>query len=221
MAGPDRNVENRAQSARRSTGQVRSLVQRQIRADFDATTIVVYQAYPPVVADAALAAGRFVAPFSFSRMTWIKPSFLWLMHRSNWASKAGQERVLAVRMTRSGWDQALSEAVLTAPEPAVHGRSGAWDEAFARARVHVQWDPERSLRGAALNHYSIQVGIGRALIHVFAEEWVVGLTDLTPAVRRIAGLARSGQSGKAQRLLPAERPYPLEPAVARRLHADA
>ncbi|MGW1086997.1 DUF4291 family protein [Streptomyces sp. NPDC002596] len=25
-------------------------------------------------------------------MTWIKPSFLWLMHRSNWAQKSGQER---------------------------------------------------------------------------------------------------------------------------------
>ncbi|MFD4364756.1 DUF4291 family protein [Streptomyces anulatus] len=33
---------------------------------------------------------------------------------------------------------------------------------MARAPVHVQWDPERSPRGAALNHYSIQVGIWSA-----------------------------------------------------------
>jgi Domain of unknown function (DUF4291) len=195
-------------------------VQHQIRADFDATTIVVYQAYSPAIADPALAAGRFVAPFSYTRMTWIKPSFLWLMHRNNWGRKPGQERVLAV-ITRAGWEQALSEAVLTAPEPSVHGTAAAWSAAFARAPVHLQWDPERSLRGAPLNHYSIQVGIGRALIRTYAEEWVVGLTDLTPAVHKIAGLVRAGQSTNAKRLLPPERPYPLDPTTARRLQADA
>ena len=193
---------------------------RQIRADFDANTIVVYQAYGPAIADAALAAGKFVAPFSFTRMTWIKPSLLWLMHRSNWARKPGQERILAVRLTRAGWVEALSQAVLTAPVPAIHGNAAAWNTAFAAANVHVQWDPERSLRGAALNQYSIQVGIGRALIRRYAEEWVVGLTDLTQTVHRIAALVRAGQTAKAQRLLPPERPYPLEAPIARRLEAD-
>jgi hypothetical protein len=194
---------------------------RQIRADFDARTIVVYQAYAPAIADAGLAAGRFVPPFSFTRMTWIKPSLLWLMHRSNSARKPGQERILAVRITRAGWEQALSQAVLTAPEPAIHGSAAAWATAFETASVHVQWDPERSLRGAALNHYSIQVGIGRALISTYVEEWVVGLADLTPSVNRIAVLVRAGQHAKAQRLLPPERPYPLDATIARRIQADA
>lgn len=110
--------------------------QHRIRADFDARTIVVYQAYSPAVAGPAVLANRFVAPFSFHRMTWIKPSFLWLMHRSNWARKPGQERILAVRITRAGWEEALSRAVLTTAAPA----------AVAGAAVHVQWDPERSLR---------------------------------------------------------------------------
>ncbi|MEE1766258.1 MULTISPECIES: DUF4291 domain-containing protein [unclassified Streptomyces] len=175
----------------------------EIRADHDARTIVVYQAYAPAIADAALRAGRFVEPFSFRRMTWIKPSFLWLMHRSNWARKPGQERVLAVRITREGWEEALSRAVLTTADPA----------AVARADVHVQWDPERSARGAALNHYSIQVGVGRHLIRTFTDEWVVGLTDLTPQVRKAAALMQSGQTAKAQRLFPSERVYPLPPAL--------
>ena len=177
--------------------------QYEIRADHDARTIVVYQAYAPAIADAALRAGRFVEPFSFRRMTWIKPSFLWLMHRSNWARKPGQERVLAVRITRAGWEEALSLAVPTTADPA----------AVARADVHVQWDPERSARGAALNHYSIQVGIGRRLIRTFTDEWVVGLTDLTPQVRKAAALMQSGQTAKAQRLFPPERVYPLPPAL--------
>jgi hypothetical protein len=193
---------------------------RQIRADFDTNTIVMYQAFAPAIADPALAAGRFVAPFSFTRMTWIKPSLLWLMHRSNWARKPGQDRVLAVRITRAGWEQALSQAVLTAPEPAIHGNAAAWSAAFDNASVHVQWDPERSLRGAALNHYSIQVGIGRARIRTYAEDWIVGLTDLTPTMHKIDALVRAGQHAKAQPLLPPQRPYPLDPTIARRIQAD-
>ncbi|MGF6882260.1 hypothetical protein ABIA39_002859 [Nocardia sp. GAS34] len=47
-------------------------------------------------------AQRFVSPFSLNRMTWIKPSFRWLMQRSGWARKPGQEHILAVRITRAG-----------------------------------------------------------------------------------------------------------------------
>lgn len=178
-----------------------------IRAEYDAHTVVVHQAYAPALADAALRAGRFVPPFSFHRMTWIKPSYRWLMHRSNWARKPGQERILAVRITREGWEEALSRGVLTTSDPA----------AVERAPVHVQWDPERSLRGAALNAYSIQVGVGRGLIRTFAEEWVVGLTDLTARTHRIAGLVRSGRLAQARRLVPPERDYPVPRALAERL----
>ena len=49
----------------------------QIRADYDAQTLTIYQAYGAHIARPALQAGRFVAPFSLARMTWSKPSFLW------------------------------------------------------------------------------------------------------------------------------------------------
>ena len=194
---------------------------RQIRADFDASTIVVYQAYRSAIADPALASGRFVPPFSFNRMTWIKPSLPWLMHRSNYGRKNGQERIVAVRITRAGWEEALSQAALTAPDLGRHASTAGWSQAMSTASVHVQWDPERSLRGAALNHYSIQVGVGRSLVRSYAEEWLVALRDLTPAVHKIGALVRAGQTAKAQRLLPPERPYPLDPVIARRIQAEA
>ncbi|MFJ8233583.1 DUF4291 domain-containing protein [Streptomyces sp. NPDC094448] len=185
--------------------------QYRIRADFDDRTLVVYQAYSPAVADAALRAGRFTAPFSFTRMTWIKPSFLWLMHRSNWARKPGQTRVLAVRITRDGWEEALTRGRLTTGDPA----------APAEAAVHVQWDPERSLRGAPLNHYSIQVGVGRGLIRAYADDWVTGITDITAKARRIADLVGAGRTAQAKQLLPPERNYPLPAAVGRHLGVDS
>jgi hypothetical protein len=186
-------------------------------ADHDRDTVVVYQAYGDAIADPALAAGRFVAPFSVTRMTWIKPSFLWLMARSNWAQKRGQERILAVRMTRAGWESALAEAVLTHPEPGVHPDPGAWSRAFEQAHVHAQWDPERSLRGAKLPHRSLQIGLGRGRIETFVADWIVSLTDLTPKVRKMHAALRAGRTDAARRQLPPERPYPLPQEIRRRL----
>jgi hypothetical protein len=191
--------------------------QREIRADFDRETIVVYQAYPPAIADAALEARRFVAPFSFHRMTWIKPSFLWLMHRSNWGHKSGQQRTLAVRITRAGWEKALSLAVPTSFEPGAFASPDEWAEQFAAVRVHLQWDPERSLRGAGLPHSSIQVGLSRHVIREYVAEWVVGIEDYTVRVRKAYDLLQAGKSDRARRLLPAERIYPVSEEIARRL----
>ena len=181
---------------------------REIRADYDRDTIVVYQAYSDAIADAALRAGRFVAPFSFNRMTWIKPSFLWLMARSNWGAKSGQERTLAVRITRAGWEKALSLGVVT-------------DHDLSNALVHVQWDTERSLRGQGLGHYAIQVGISRHLIREYVEEWTTRIDDFSDRVQKIRALANSGQSAKAQSLLPREHVYPVSREVGRRLRIDS
>lgn len=73
---------------------------RQIRALYDADTLRVYQAYSESIADAALAHGTFVSPpFKMERMTWIKPSFLWMMYRAGWGYKdPGQARILAHSM---------------------------------------------------------------------------------------------------------------------------
>lgn len=192
----------------------------EIRADFDRTSIVVYQAYRPEIAAPAVENGGFVPPFSRTRMTWIKPSFLWLMARSNWARKAGQEMVLAVRITRAGWEDALSQAVLTHADHRVYRGREDWRARFARARVHVQWDPERTLRGGKLDHRSIQVGLSRHVIDSYVDEWVVDIQDLTPLVRKIHRLVTDGDVSKAKRLLPPDRPYPLDPAIAARVGAD-
>jgi hypothetical protein len=138
------------------------------------------------------------------------------MHRSNWGLKSGQERTLAVRVTPSGWDKALSLAVLTSFEPAVFRSPQEWGERFRRAVVHAQWDTERSLRGAALNYFSIQVGLSRHIIGEYVEERVVGIEDLSPRVRKIHDLLQGGQADKARRQLPPERVYPVAPEVGRR-----
>ncbi|TQM81224.1 uncharacterized protein DUF4291 [Saccharothrix saharensis] len=170
--------------------------QKQIRADYDDRHITVYQAYSPAIADPALAAGRFVPPFKPGRMTWVKPSFLWMMYRSGWGAKPDQERVLAVRITRSGFDWAVRAAVPS-------------DEGVGRKPdVRVQWDPERGLHLQALPHRSLQLGLAGEASRRYVEEWVVGLTDVTPLAHRVHALVRAGDLDAARALLPVERPYP-------------
>ena len=175
---------------------------RQIRADYDRDSIVVYQAYRDQIARAALKAGTFVPPFSFHRMTWIKPSLLWLMERSGWGRKPGQECILAVRITRDGWNKALRLAVLTSFDPQIHPSQEAWRAKFDEAVVHVQWDPERSIRGKKLEYRSIQVGLSRHVIREYAKDWIVDISDYTPLVRKIRSLCEGGQHGRAKNLLP-------------------
>lgn len=189
----------------------------EIRADYDARSIVVYQAYSLSIAAPALEAKRFVPPFSFGRMTWIKPSFLWMMERSNWAQKPGQENILAVRITRSGWEEALSRAVLTSYQAAAHRSSADWREQFEHAPVHVQWDPERSLRGAKLPFRSIQVGLSRHVIQQFVEEWIIDIQDYTPLAKKLAALLKAGHADKAEHLLPKQRVYEVNDELRKRL----
>jgi hypothetical protein len=60
---------------------------RHILAQFDESTIVVYQAYRPAIGNFAASHGYFGGPFSLNRMSWIKPNFLWMMYRSGWGTK--------------------------------------------------------------------------------------------------------------------------------------
>lgn len=57
---------------------------------------------------------RFGGPdYKFERMTWIKTNFLWMMYRSGWATKPGQNRILAIRISRDGFEEILANAFTT------------------------------------------------------------------------------------------------------------
>ncbi|MCT2278897.1 DUF4291 domain-containing protein [Micromonospora chalcea] len=187
----------------------------QIRAAFTADAVTVYQAYPPEIADAALRAGRFVPPFKRERMTWIKPSFRWMMYRCGWALKPGQERVLAVDVSRTGFEWALRHACLSSYDPRLHPDREAWRRGLRASPVRVQWDPERSLRLAPLPYRSLQVGLSGEAVHRYVDEWVLGLTDVTGLARSVHGRLTDGDEAGAAALVPVEQPYPLPAEVAR------
>ncbi|GHJ44063.1 hypothetical protein Cs7R123_14050 [Catellatospora sp. TT07R-123] len=181
---------------------------RQIRACYDEDSITVYQAYSPVIAVPAVAAGRFADGFKRDRMTWIKPSFLWMMYRCGWAAKPGQEHVLAIRIRREGFAWALANSALSSYEPDVHADREQWRQSL-RAPVRVQWDPERDLHLRPLAHRAVQIGLSGEAVRRYVDEWTLGIEDVTARCREIRALVAAGDLAGAAARLPVERPYPL------------
>lgn len=97
----------------------------------------------------------------------------------------------------------------------LHDDAVAWAAQKATSPVRVQWDPERTPSGAALEHRSLQVGIGGAAVAAYVDEWVVGLEDITDRVVAWRAELRSGGAPT----LPRETPYELPGEVAARIGA--
>ena len=85
---------------------------KHILATFDEEGIVVYQAFNPAIAKYAVEHQAFGGPeYSFSRMSWVKTNYLWMMYRAGWASKPNQEHILAIKLTHSFFHQILNETL--------------------------------------------------------------------------------------------------------------
>ncbi|AYN42456.1 DUF4291 domain-containing protein [Streptomyces dangxiongensis] len=190
-----------------------------VRARHTDSAVVVYQAYRPGIGRPAARNGRFPATWKRDRMTWIKPSFLWMMYRCGWGTKEGQETVLAVEVRREGFEWALRHACLSHHAPALHPDRAAWKRELARSPARVQWDPERDLHHNPLPYRSLQLGLGGEAAVRYADEWIVGIEDVTPLATEIHGLVRAGDEERARGLLPGERPYPVADEVLARLRA--
>lgn len=181
---------------------------RRILAQWDDESIVVYQAYRPSIASHAVHTQTLGGPdFSFSRMSWIKPNFLWMMHRSSWASAPGQERVLALRVRRTAFDAWLAAGVPSSPDPTSSEPREAWQAALARSNVVFQWDPDHDPSGKPTERRAIQIGLRNEALRQLAGPALVHVDDITDFV-----VAQRGNRSDPQALLtPVEAEYPLVP----------
>jgi hypothetical protein len=193
---------------------------RHILAQYDAATVVVYQAYTPAIGRFAVEHGWFGGPFSYDRMSWIKPNFLWMMYRSGWGTKQGQEVTLAVHLRRDAFDAILGEAVHSTYVPEVYESDAAWKVRVARSQVRLQWDPDHAPGGAPVERRAIQLGLRGEYLKRYGREWVVAVEDVSSFVEEQRAHARAG--GLAELVTPAEEVYPVaNPAVVARLGVAA
>jgi len=180
---------------------------RVILAQFDADSTIVYQAYRPAIGNFAAEHGYFGGPFKLTRMTWIKPNFLWMMYRCGWATKEGQEVVLAIRLQRAAFDQILSLAIHSSFKPDVYGTRDEWKKAVNESDVRLQWDPDHDPKGEKVERRAIQLGLRGDVIAKYAREWILEIQDISDFV---AEQRAHAMSGKYDRLLtPTEHVYPV------------
>ena len=141
------------------------------------------------------------------------------MYRCGWGTKEGQETVLAIEIDREGFLWALRNACLSHHVPALHGDQASWKRQLRQAPARVPWDPERDLHLNPLPHRSLQLGLAGEAAARYADEWIVGIEDVTPLATEIHTLVRAGQPDSAAGLLPKERPLELDDEVLARLRA--
>jgi Domain of unknown function (DUF4291) len=180
--------------------------QQQIRAVFDDHIIRVYQAYSDQIADSALALGTFVSPpFNMERMTWIKPSFLWMMYRAGWGLKdAGQSRILAIDITREGFEWALSHSCPSHRDVSMSHED--WQRVKSTSPVRIQWDPERDLLLQPMSYRAIQIGLSKQAVEFYVNKWIRRITDVTPLAHRVHELVLKGHLAEATAAIPHEQP---------------
>lgn len=166
--------------------------ERNIYAVFDDRTIRVYQAYNNEIADEVLKLGKFGSKFSLNRMTWIKPSFLWMMYRSSWATKQGQERILAIDLKREGFDEIVENAVISSYNVDSRISHEEWKEKLTNSEVRVQWDPDRDIYGKPIGRRAIQLGLRGKFVKKYVNEWIVKITDITDEVVKMRAKIENG-----------------------------
>ena len=176
-----------------------------ILAHHDDASVVVYQAYRPSIGRYAIEHGHFGGPdYSFSRMSWVKPNFLWMMYRCGWGMKEGQEVILGLRIRRAFFDALLDAAVPSGFDATRYANPQAWQDAVATSEVRRQWGPDHAPSGASLPRRAIQLGLRGSLLRAFATTELLEVIDMTEFVNQQRALA---QDNNVHLLTPVERVY--------------
>jgi len=188
---------------------------RHILAHFDDHSIVVYQAYRPSIGHFTIEHGHFGGGFSLARMSWIKPNFLWMMYRSGWGTKEGQEITLGLRLRREFFESILAEAVQSSYDEGHFSSREQWQKALAASDVRLQWDPDHHPSGTKLDRRAIQLGLRGGVLDAFSRRELLEVIDMTDFVAEQRLHAASRFAGLRT---PVEKVYvPSDSAIVRRL----
>lgn len=180
---------------------------KEIRALYNDKTIRVYQAYNERIANEVIKLGAFGPLFKIDRMTWIKPSFLWMMYRSGWAKKDGQERILAIDIKREGFEEIIENAVLSSFKEGIYVSYEDWQSRLKVSEVRCQWDPDRDIYSNPLNRRAIQLGLRGSMVENYVNKWITSIQDITDYVNNVSESIRLGKF--QDNMLPKEQEYPL------------
>ena len=146
--------------------------------------IIVYQAFNPQIATFATANQHFGGlAYSFNRMSWIKPGFLWMMYRAGWATKDQQERILRITLPLVRFKTIPAQATFSSYNEEVYETHDDWKTALDKTEVRLQWDPDHDPFGNKEKRKAIQLGMKGDILKKFCTEWVIKIEDITDLVK--------------------------------------
>jgi len=178
---------------------------KHVMAQFTEETVVVYQAYRPAIGEFAAQNGFFGGPFSYTRMSWIKPNFLWMMYRCGWASKEGQEVVLAIHLKRDFFEQILVSAFPSSNT--LDLAKEQWSNKVSSTNVRLQWDPDHDPFGNKEERRAVQLGLRNDFLLPFKGEGIAAIENITDFVKEQAEYVRTNQIDRL--ITPEEHIFPV------------
>jgi hypothetical protein len=153
---------------------------RQLIAQKENDNMIVYQAFNPAIAAYAIANQIFGGEhYSFNRMSWIKPGFLWMMHRAGWSFKENQERILAITIPISCFKEILKQATISSFDNELFATKQDWVAELERTEVRLQWDPDHDPFGKKQERKAIQIGMKGLMLKRFCTEYILKIEDIT------------------------------------------
>jgi hypothetical protein len=187
-----------------------------IMAQYDEEKVIVYQSYRPEIGNFAAKHQYFGGAFRLTRMTWIKPNFLWMMYRNGWGKKSGQEIVLAIHLKREAFERYLSKAVYSNYQEDLFESKEHWQEQVKSSSIRLQWDPDHDPYGEKLERRAIQLGIRNEEIVTYSKDDILEIEDISEFVNEQYKFVKAHELD--QLMLPKEEPYlPEDIEVSRRL----
>lgn len=182
---------------------MKSVLKHTIQAEHDAERIMVYQAFNTVIGNAATVQRTLDVPaFSKARMTWIKPSFLWMMYRAGWGHKDPNQRViLKIAMSRKGFVEILRNACLSSFDSTQYESRETWQAELKRNPNRVQWDPDKDLHLKPTALRAIQIGIAAKFVPAYLTA-IEDVQDITSDAHQIEALVQEGNVEEARKRLP-------------------
>lgn len=146
--------------------------------------IAVYQAYNNQIAEYATTNQKLGGNnFSYNRMSWIKPNFLWMMYRCGWAEKENQENVIAIWIRKTDFETILEKAVYSSFQETIYDSRENWKKELEQKDVRLQWDPDHDPFGNKQDRRAIQLGLKGASLKAFGEEMIVQIENVTSFVK--------------------------------------
>ena len=140
-----------------------------------------------------------------------------MMYRAGWASKAGQERILAIRLPRAFFDELLLAAVPSSYNSSRYATHEEWQRHVETSEVRLQWDPDHDPIGRPLERRAIQLGLRGEALRRYGTAELMSVTDITEFVVE----QRNHLVGDFKQLdVPHEQVYSPAPAAAQAVGLD-